>query len=82
MNRKHRSIVVTVLFFSILAGLWVEVLTLADSKQEDRARTIFPIIVSKDPRISSEDQAEERMCSALQRLMDIRGDYKLPKTCR
>ena len=65
-----------------LAGLWIEVLTEADRKQEDRARTLFPDLVAKDTRISSEAQAEERMRTALQRLMDIRGEYKLPKTCR
>jgi len=65
-----------------LAGLWIEVLALADRKQEDRARTLFPDLVAKDTRISSEAQAEERMRSALQRLMDIRGEYNLPKTCR
>ena len=65
-----------------LAGLWIEVLTLADRKQEDRARTLFPDIVIKDTRISSEAQAEERMRSALQRLMAIRAENNLPKTCR
>ena len=65
-----------------LAGLWLEVLTEADRKQEDRARTLFPDLIAKDTRISSEAQAEERMRSALQRLMDIRGEYNLPKTCR
>jgi len=65
-----------------LAGLWIEVLTLADRKQEDRARALFPDLVAKDTRISSEPQAEERMRSALQRLMDIRSEYNLPKTCQ
>jgi hypothetical protein len=51
-----------------LAGLWIEVLTEAERKQEDRARAFFPDIVAKDPKISSEAQAEERMRSALQRL--------------
>jgi len=64
-----------------LAGLWIEVLTEADRKQEDRARALFPDLIAKDTRISSEAQAEERMRSALQRLMDIRGEYNLPKTC-
>lgn len=65
-----------------LAGLWIEVLTLADRKQEDRARALFPDLVAKDARITSEPQAEERMRSALQRLMDIRSEYNLPKTCQ
>jgi len=65
-----------------LAGLWIEVLTEADRKQEGRARALFPDLIAKDTRISSEAQAEERMRSALQRLMDIRGEYHLPKACR
>jgi hypothetical protein len=64
-----------------LAGLWIEVLTLADRKQEDRARALFPDVVTKDPKISSEAQAEERMRSALQRLMEVRSEHNLPKTC-
>jgi hypothetical protein len=66
----------------VLAGLWLEVLTLADQKEEDRARVLFPNLVKKDPEISSNAQAEERMRNALQGLMNIRGEYNLPKTCR
>jgi len=64
-----------------LAGLWLEVLTLADQKQEKKARTLFPTLIAKDTGISSEAQAEEHMRSALQGLMNIRGEYNLPKTC-
>jgi hypothetical protein len=65
-----------------LAGLWLEVLTLADRKDEDRARSLFPDLVKNDPEISSNAQAEEGMRNALQGLMNIRGEYNLPKTCR
>ena len=65
-----------------LAGLWLEVLTLADQKQEEKARALFPKLVSQDTEISSEAQAEEHMRSALQGLMNIRVEYNLPKTCR
>lgn len=64
-----------------LAGLWVEVLTLADQKAEDKARALFPDLITKDSKVSSEAQAEERMRNALQKLMNIRGEYNLPKTC-
>jgi len=64
-----------------LAGLWVEVLAYADSREEDKARVLFPDLVSKDPKISSETQAEETMRKALQRLMDVRAEYDLPKIC-
>jgi len=64
-----------------LAGLWLEVLTYADQKEEDKARQLFPDLVAKDSKISVEAQAEETMRKALHRLMDIRGEYNLPKTC-
>jgi len=64
-----------------LAGLWLEVLTLADRKQEDKARALFPTLVSKDNRVASDSQAEEGMRKALQGLMNIRAEYNLPRTC-
>ena len=64
-----------------LAGKWIEILTYADSRQEDKARALYPELVNIDTNISSESQAEETMQKALQRLMDIRGEYNLPKTC-
>jgi len=64
-----------------LAGLWIEVLAYADSREEDKARALFPDIVTKDPKISSEAQAEETMRKSLQRLMDVRAEYNLPRTC-
>lgn len=64
-----------------LAGLWLEVLTYGDNRQEEKARTLFPDLVAKDAKISSEAQAEETMRKALQSLMDIRAEYNLPKVC-
>lgn len=64
-----------------LAGKWIEILTYADSRQEDKARALFPDLINNDSEINSESQAEETMRKALQRLMDIRGEYNLPKTC-
>jgi hypothetical protein len=64
-----------------LAGLWLEVLTLADQKQEDKARALFPTLVAKDSEVGSDAQAEEGMRKALQGLMNIRAQYNLPRTC-
>lgn len=64
-----------------LAGLWIEILTYADSQQEDKAQALYPDLITNDTEIRSEAQAEETMRKALQRLMDIRGEYNLPKTC-
>ena len=64
-----------------LAGLWLEVLTYADQKDESKARSLFPTLVKKDWDIKSEAQAEETMRKALNSLMDIREEYKLPRVC-
>jgi len=37
-----------------LAGLWLEVLTYGDNRQEEKARALFPDLVAKDAKISSE----------------------------
>jgi len=64
-----------------LAGLWIEVLAYADSREEDKARALFPDLVTKDPKISSEAQAEETMRKALQGLMDVRAEHNKPRVC-
>jgi hypothetical protein len=64
-----------------LAGLWLETLSYADRKEEDKAREFFPEIVANDAKIRSEAQAEETMRKALQKLMDIRGQYGLQRVC-
>ena len=64
-----------------LAGLWLEVLTYADSREEEKARVLFPELVSRDPKLGSEAGAEEKMRKALQGLMDIREEYGLPRVC-
>jgi hypothetical protein len=64
-----------------LAGKWIEILAYADSRQEDKARALYPELINIDTDIHSESQAEETMKKALQRLMDIREEYNLPKTC-
>lgn len=64
-----------------LAGLWLEVLSYADQKDEAKARSLFPTLVEKDWDIKSEAQAEGAMRKALNSLMDIREEYKLPRVC-
>ena len=64
-----------------LAGIWLKVLTYADSKEETKARNMFPVLVEKDWNIKSESQAEETMRKALNKLMDIRETYKLKRVC-
>jgi hypothetical protein len=64
-----------------LAGLWIEVLSYADSRQEEKARTLYPELVDEDDAISSESQAETKMRNAMQKLMQIRKQYDLPEVC-
>jgi hypothetical protein len=65
-----------------LAGLWLEVLNYADQRDETRARSLFPTVVEKDWDIETESQAEEAMRKAMNELMDIRQEYKLPRVCK
>ena len=64
-----------------LAGLWVEVLTEADRKQDAQAQSLLPEIVERDRDVKSEADAEDRMREALQELRNIRGEYDLPTVC-
>jgi hypothetical protein len=64
-----------------MAGLWLQVLIYADNKEEDKARELFPKITDENDKISSPQQAEEKMRSALQKLADIREKNGLPRTC-
>lgn len=64
-----------------LAGLWLEVLTYGDMKDEAKARSLLPTLVKDDWNITSDAQAEETMRKALNSLMNIREEYKLPRVC-
>jgi hypothetical protein len=64
-----------------LAGLWLEVLSYADQGNEARARELFPEVVAKDWNIKTEAEAEAAMRETMNKLMDIREQYKLPRVC-
>jgi hypothetical protein len=64
-----------------LAALWLEVLTHADKRDEATARSMFSELVEKDWNIKTEAEAESKMRSALNALMDIREEYNLPRVC-
>ena len=55
-----------------LAGLWPQVLTFADSREEEKARALFPQLIDRDEEIADTATAENKMRGALQKLMDIR----------
>ena len=64
-----------------LAGLWLEVLTYSDQREESRARALYPNLIEKDPLIKNEAQAEQTRRKFLQGLMEIRAEYGLPQVC-
>ena len=64
-----------------LAGLWLEVLSYADQGNEAKARALYPEVVSQDWDISNEVEAESTMRDTLNKLMDIREQYNLPRVC-
>lgn len=64
-----------------LAGLWLEVLSYADFRQQDRVRSLVPVIVKKDWDISSNAQAEQAVRDAMAELTEIRREYSLPLVC-
>jgi hypothetical protein len=65
-----------------LAGLWLEVLNYGDQRDEVNASSLFPKLVEKDWDINSESQAEDVMRKSLNRLMDIRQEYNMPRVCK
>ena len=64
-----------------LAGLWIQVLAYADSRQEAKARAVFPELVAEDDKLTTEIQAETEMREALKKLMDIRQENGRPAVC-
>jgi outer membrane lipoprotein SlyB len=64
-----------------LAGLWLQAIAFADGGEEDKARDLYPELIAGDDRIADNAQAENKMRGALQKLMDIREQYKLDRVC-
>lgn len=64
-----------------LAGLWLEILSYADKRNEQKARDLFPALIEKDNKIKSATQAEDTMRKALNSLMDIREEYNKSRVC-
>ena len=64
-----------------LSGLWLEVLSYADQGNDARTRSLFPDVVKKDWDINNEAEAEATTEKTMNQLMDIREQYKMPRTC-
>jgi len=64
-----------------LAGTWVEVLSEADRQNGAAARALFPELLSRDPDLKSDADAEAHMAEALQSLRNIRVEYGMPEDC-
>jgi len=65
-----------------LAGLWLEVLTLADQRKEAEARGKFPVLIAADHQISDNAAAELTMRDSLRKLAEIRTEYGLTPVCK
>ena len=65
-----------------LAGIWLQALAYADRGQSDQARGMFPQLMAKDGGAASESLAENKLQTALKKLMEIRQKNNLPATCR
>ena len=64
------------------AGLWIEALTYYDSRQEAKARAMYPDILKMDKHVSSEGAVEEHMRKAMGQIGDIREEFNKSRTCR
>jgi hypothetical protein len=64
-----------------LAGLWIEALAEADRQQEPTARALYPEIVARDDRLSSNSEAEARLREGLSELGEIREAFGMPAVC-
>jgi hypothetical protein len=59
----------------------LEVLAYADSRQEEHAHSLLPVVVQKDWNIKTQAQAEQAIQQALGELTDIRREFNLPLVC-
>ncbi len=64
-----------------LAGLWLEVLSYADQGNDAATSGLFPDVVDKDWDIKSEAEAKTTTRNTLEKLMDIREQYNMPRVC-
>ena len=56
----------------VQAGLWLEALAYADQGRDEEARQMFAAIISADPEVSTEAEAEVGLDKAMQGLLNIR----------
>lgn len=64
-----------------LAGLWVELLTEADRRNDAKVNALLPEVVEKDRDVNTLADAEVAMGQALKKLEDVRVEYGLPAAC-
>jgi hypothetical protein len=64
-----------------LAGQWLETLTYADQGDTQQARKKFPVLISADPNVQTESDANQDMQKGLQGIVNIREQHNLAGTC-
>ncbi|MFH1983117.1 MAG: hypothetical protein ABIL58_14840 [Pseudomonadota bacterium] len=65
-----------------VAGLWVEALVYFDSREEAKARALYPEIFKQDKHVSTEKQAEEHIRKGLDQIMQTREKRNKPRICQ
>lgn len=64
-----------------LAGVWLEILAEADRGEAAKAKALLPVLVEKDNKLDSLQQAEQFLAEAGQKLKMVRQDYNLKESC-
>ena len=64
-----------------VSGHWLEVLSYADAGDNAKTKELIPVVVEKDWNTSSETEARASLLQLQDKLMAIREEYKLPKSC-
>ena len=65
----------------MLAGYWLEIMTVAETDGEAAAGKLLPILVARDPKLTSTEQAATLVGEAMEELRDIRAQYGMAVSC-
>ncbi len=64
-----------------LAGLWVEILAIAEQGDQEKARAMIPELVEKDDKLNSAEQASTLLQEVMNELEEIREQSGQSRTC-
>ena len=64
-----------------VSGYWLELLSYADLGNNEKMTSLIPGVVEKDWDVNSDKEVKMNLLQLQDKLMSIREDYKLPKSC-